>query len=83
MNRRPGQSEAFGALIVDGEEIRTTGAPNLVFGTSPEPFDATEPAEGRDPVNSGEIAVSATSPTNTGSRWATGSSSRPRRARRT
>ncbi len=53
-----GQSQAFGALIVDGEEIRTTGAPNLVFGTSPEPFDATEPAEGRDPVNPGEIAVS-------------------------
>ena len=53
-----GQSQAFGALIVDGEEIRTTGAPNLVFGTSPDPFDPTEPAEGRDPVNSGEIAVS-------------------------
>ncbi|HEU4979963.1 MAG TPA: FtsX-like permease family protein, partial [Solirubrobacterales bacterium] len=53
-----GQSEAFGALIVDGEEIRTVGAPNLVFGTSPEPFDATEPAEGRDPINPGEIAVS-------------------------
>jgi putative ABC transport system permease protein len=53
-----GQRQAFGALIVDGEEIRTAGAPSLVFGTSPEPFDATEPAEGRDPVNSGEIAVS-------------------------
>jgi putative ABC transport system permease protein len=53
-----GQREAFGALIVDGEEIRTTGAPSLVFGTTPEPFDATEPAEGRDPVSSGEIAVS-------------------------
>lgn len=53
-----GQSQAFGALIVDGEEIRTTGAPNLVFGTSPDPFDPTEPADGRDPVNSGEIAVS-------------------------
>jgi putative ABC transport system permease protein len=53
-----GQREAFGALIVNGEEIRTAGAPSLVFGTSPEPFDATEPAEGRDPVNSGEIAVS-------------------------
>jgi putative ABC transport system permease protein len=53
-----GHREAFGALIVDGEEIRTAGAPSLVFGTSPEPFDATEPAEGRDPVNPGEIAVS-------------------------
>jgi putative ABC transport system permease protein len=53
-----GQREAFGALIVNGEEIRTAGAPSLVFGTSPEPFDATEPDEGRDPVNSGEIAVS-------------------------
>ena len=53
-----GQSEAFGALVVDGEEIRTTGAPSLVFGTSPEPFDPTEPADGRDPVSSGEIAVS-------------------------
>jgi putative ABC transport system permease protein len=53
-----GQREAFGALIVDGEEIRTTGAPSLVFGTSPEPFDATEPAEGRDPASQGEIAVS-------------------------
>jgi putative ABC transport system permease protein len=53
-----GQSQAFGALIVDGEEIRTTGAPNLVFATSPDPFDPTEPTEGRDPVNSGEIAVS-------------------------
>jgi putative ABC transport system permease protein len=53
-----GQREAFGALIVNGEEIRTAGAPSLVFGTSPEPFDATEPAEGQDPVNSGEIAVS-------------------------
>jgi putative ABC transport system permease protein len=53
-----GQSEAFGALIVDGEEIRATGAPSLVFGASPEPFDPTDAVEGRDPVNSGEIAVS-------------------------
>ena len=53
-----GQRQALGALVVDGEEIRTTGAPNLVFGTSPEPFDATEPVDGRDPVNPGEIAVS-------------------------
>src|SRR5215207_8084075 len=51
-----GQREAFGALIVDGEEIRTAGAPSLVFGTSPEPFDATERAEGGDPASQGEIA---------------------------
>jgi putative ABC transport system permease protein len=53
-----GQRQAYGALVVDGEEIRTTGAPSLVFGTSPEPFDATDAATGRDPVNPGEIAVS-------------------------
>ncbi|MGZ5374916.1 MAG: ABC transporter permease [Solirubrobacterales bacterium] len=53
-----GQRQAFGALIVDGKAIRTTGAPNLVFGATPEPFDATEPAEGRDPSAPGEIAVS-------------------------
>ncbi len=43
---------------MDGEEIRTTGVPNLVFGTTPEPFDATEAVEGRDPESSGEVAVS-------------------------
>jgi putative ABC transport system permease protein len=53
-----GQSEAFGALVVDGEEIRTPGAHSLVFGHSPEPFDPTEPTDGRDPASSGEIAVS-------------------------
>ena len=53
-----GDRQAFGSLVVNGDEIKTTGAPSLVFGTSPEPFDPTSPVEGRDPVSAGEIAVS-------------------------
>jgi putative ABC transport system permease protein len=53
-----GQTQALGTLIVDGDEIRTPGAPSFIFGTSPEPFDPTDAVEGRDPVNSGEISVS-------------------------
>jgi putative ABC transport system permease protein len=53
-----GQRQAYGSLVVDGKEIKTTGAPSLVFSTEPEPFDPTEVVDGRDPVNPGEIAVS-------------------------
>ncbi len=54
-----GNVQANGALIVDGEALRAAGgAPNPVIGVVPEPFDATEAVEGRDPERSGEIAVS-------------------------
>ncbi len=53
-----GSGQAYGALVVDGGEISQFGAPNLVFSSSPEPFDPTSPAEGRDPSAPGEIAVS-------------------------
>lgn len=58
VEKAAGELQAFGALVVDGKAIATTGAPSLVFSTTPEPFDATSPAEGRDPSASGEIAVS-------------------------
>jgi putative ABC transport system permease protein len=54
-----GQLQGNGALIVDAEALRTHGgAPNPVLGVVPEPFDPTDPVEGRDPERSGEIAVS-------------------------
>ena len=54
-----GQREGNGALVVDGEPIRTEGgAPSPVFGVIPEPFDATETVDGRDPESSGEVAIS-------------------------
>jgi putative ABC transport system permease protein len=54
-----GQAQGNGALIVDGEPVRTQGgAPNPVFATIPEPFDPTDTVEGRDPGSSGEITVS-------------------------
>ncbi len=58
VDRAAGAQQAFGALVVDGEPIKQFGGPNLVFGTTPEPFDPTSPAEGRDPSAPGEIAVS-------------------------
>jgi putative ABC transport system permease protein len=53
-----GALQAFGALVVDGNPITQFGGPNLVFGTTPEPFDPTSPTEGRDPSAPGEVAVS-------------------------
>ncbi len=53
-----GAMQAFGALVVDGKPITQFGGPNLVFGTTPEPFDPTSAVEGRDPSSPGEIAVS-------------------------
>ena len=53
-----GALQAFGALVLDGKPVTQFGGPSLVFGTTPEPFDPTSPAEGRDPSAPGEIAVS-------------------------
>lgn len=54
-----GQVQGNGALVLDGEPLRAAGgAPNPVIGVLPEPFDATETVEGRDPEAVGEIAVS-------------------------
>ncbi len=58
VEKAAGAMQALGALVVDGEPITQFGGPNLVFGTTPEPFDPTSPAEGRDPSAPGEIAVS-------------------------
>ncbi|MGA8217181.1 MAG: FtsX-like permease family protein [Solirubrobacterales bacterium] len=58
VEKAAGALQAFGALVVDGNPITQFGGPNLVFGTTPEPFDPTSPAEGRDPSAPGEIAVS-------------------------
>ncbi len=58
VEKAAGALQAFGALVVDGKPITQFGGPNLVFGTTPEPFDPTSPAEGRDPSAPGEIAVS-------------------------
>jgi putative ABC transport system permease protein len=58
VEKAAGALQAFGALVVDGKPITQFGGPNLVFGTTPEPFDPTSPTEGRDPSAPGEIAVS-------------------------
>ena len=58
VQKAAGALQAFGALVVDGKPITQFGGPNLVFGTTPEPFDPTSPAEGRDPSAPGEVAVS-------------------------
>ncbi len=58
VEKAAGAMQALGALVVDGEPITQLGGPNLVFGITPEPFDPTSPAEGRDPSAPGEIAVS-------------------------
>jgi putative ABC transport system permease protein len=53
-----GQAQGNGALIVDGEAIRTEGgAPNPILGVLPEPFEVTEPVDGRQPENPGEVAI--------------------------
>jgi putative ABC transport system permease protein len=54
-----GTSQAFGALVLDGEQItQFGGGPNLVFSTSPAPFDPTSAVDGREPAGPGEVAVS-------------------------
>ena len=58
MQKATGAMQALGALVVDGKPITQFGGPNLVFGTTPEPFDPTSPVEGRDPAASGEVAIS-------------------------
>ena len=58
VEKAAGAMQAFGALVVDGKPVTQFGGPNLVFGTTPEPFDPTSPVEGRDPSAPGEIAVS-------------------------
>jgi putative ABC transport system permease protein len=59
VDKAVGEVQGNGALIVDGEALRAAGgAPNPVIGVVPEPFDATEAVDGRDPERPGEIAVS-------------------------
>jgi putative ABC transport system permease protein len=54
-----GASQGFGALVVDGKAITQFGGPNLVFSTTPEPFDPTSAVEGREPSGASEVAVSS------------------------
>jgi len=49
----------FGQLVVRGDVVKTQGAPGLVFGLSPEPFNPSELASGRFPVRRGEVALLA------------------------
>jgi putative ABC transport system permease protein len=49
----------FGQLVVRGEVVKTQGAPGLVFGLSPEPFNPSELVSGSFPARSGEVALLA------------------------
>jgi putative ABC transport system permease protein len=57
VERAEGQVERTGSLVIRGDVLETTGAPQLVLSTLPEPFDPTTPIQGRDPARTGEIAV--------------------------
>jgi putative ABC transport system permease protein len=59
--RAAGQLWESGALVVDGERIASDFAPSAVLSTLGEPFDPTEPVEGRHPTGPGEVgAISKT-----------------------
>lgn len=51
-----GSIETMGVLVVDGEAVKTRGAPTLVMSDLPEPFTAVSWIAGRRPA-SGQIAV--------------------------
>jgi len=48
---------ALGSPVVDGEYVQSTGAPSFVFSLTPDPFRATQLAEGSYPSRDGEVAV--------------------------
>jgi putative ABC transport system permease protein len=55
--RAAGQLWESGALVVDGERIASDFAPSAVLSTLGEPFDPTDPVEGRHPTGPGEVGV--------------------------
>ncbi len=63
VERVPGVAAAHGfvttsgQVIVDGKALDTEGAPSLVVGYAPEPFNPTRLLEGREPLRRGEAAV--------------------------
>src|SRR5581483_9312339 len=63
VERVPGVAAAHGfvttsgQVIVDGKALDTGGAPSLVVGYAPEPFNPTRLLEGREPLRRGEAAV--------------------------
>jgi putative ABC transport system permease protein len=52
-----GQIEGLGSLVINGEFIKTQGAPTLVFSDLPEPLAPGDYTSGRGPAASGEVGV--------------------------
>jgi putative ABC transport system permease protein len=52
-----GSVETQGALFADGERIGGSGAPTLIFSSSPEPFSPLEYTQGRAPRAAGEVVL--------------------------
>lgn len=54
-----GQIEGLGSLVIDGEFIKTQGAPTLVFSHLPDPLAAGDYTSGQAPVASKEVGIDA------------------------
>lgn len=52
-----GQIEGLGSLVIDGEFVKTQGAPTLVFSHLPDPLAAGDYSRGRAPEARGEVGI--------------------------
>ncbi len=57
VSRARGVVSASGQVIVHGEPLGTGGAPSLVVGYAPEPFNPTQTVSGKPPTKPGEVAL--------------------------